>query len=626
MTLTKHEQTRRPVRIANCSGAQYDPGRQMRKQARLGAVDFLTGDWLAENNLAQEAAAMASGTGAGFKTKTWDALQQSMDVIASKRIKVVVNGGGLNPRALAWRCQELINTHKYDLKVAFVSGDDRLGHVSAALKDQGSLPRHFHDDVKNAGLDKTKEARSDLTDSDILAANAYLGARAIVKALEKGADITICGRVADASPVVAAAWWWHGWADQDYDRLAGALIAGHLVECSAYVTGSNFSGFHRFDLDTFVDVGFPIVEVAGDGTCIITKHEGTNGMVTEDTVRCQLLYEIQGSSYLNSDVKAILDDVEVHEVDKDRVRVSGVIGRPPPPTTKLAIFYAGGFEAQILVNAAGYATAKKFALFEKQIRTVLSKASLLESFTELEFQVIGVPQPNPASQLQSTTYCRIYMQSMSREPIIALSKIFDDEIMQHYSGWHMSADLRTMAPKSFYAYYPAILPQDDLDEAAHLLDQNGNVSNSFASGHPSKYEALEKRPSYDSVNPLPLDSFGPTTAMRLGNLILGRSGDKGPNINCGLFVHHADTWDWFRSFMTLETFTSLIGADWKDDYHVERVEFPKIYAVHFVIYGILGRGVSSSKLLDNRGKGFADYIRDKHVYIPDRFPTWSDDN
>lgn len=359
----------------------------MRKQAGLGEVDFLTGDWLAENNLAQEAAAMSSGTGEGFKKKTWDALQQSMDVIAEKRIKVVVNGGGLNPKALAWRCQELINKNGYNLKVAFVSGDDRLSHVKASLKDHGNLPQHFHDDVKNAGLAKSQEARSDLKDSDILASNAYLGARAIVKGLENGADIIICGRVADASPVVAAAWWWHGWSDQDYNSLAGALIAGHLVECSAYVTGSNFSGFHRFDLDTFVDVGFPIVEIVEDGTCIITKHEGTNGMVTEDTVRCQLLYEIQGNSYLNSDVKAILDNVEVREIGKDRVKVSGVIGRPPPPTTKLAIFYAGGFEAQILVNASGYATSKKFTLFEKQIRIALEKVGLLQCFTELDFQV-----------------------------------------------------------------------------------------------------------------------------------------------------------------------------------------------------------------------------------------------
>ncbi|TVY57310.1 hypothetical protein LCER1_G001365 [Lachnellula cervina] len=609
MTVVKQEprseKGQRPVRIANCSGAQYDPGRQMRKQASLGEVDFLTGDWLAENNLAQEAAAMSSGTGEGFKKKTWDALQQSMDVIAEKRIKVVVNGGGLNPKALAWRCQELINKNKYDLKVAFVSGDDRLGHVQESLKNNGSLPQHFHDDVKNAALAKTKEARGDLKDSDILASNAYLGARAIVKGLENGADIVICGRVADASPVVAAAWWWHGWSDQDYNCLAGALIAGHLVECSAYVTGSNFSGFHRFALDTFVDVGFPVVEVADDGTCIITKHEGTNGMVTEDTVRCQLLYEIQGSSYLNSDVKAILDNVEVHQVGKDRVEVSGVTGRPPPPTTKLAIFYAGGFEAQILVNAAGYATSKKFALFEKQIRIALSKKGLLKSFTELEFQVV-------------------YMQSMSKEPILALSQIFDDEIMQHYSGWHMSADVRMMAPKSFYAYYPAIMSQDDLEEAVHLLAPDGTVENSSEGGHPSKYEALEKPPSYDSVNPLPLDSFGPTTSLRLGDLVLGRSGDKGPNINCGLFVHHPDTWEWFRSFMTLKTFTALLGGDGKNNYHIERVEFPKIYAVHFVIYGILGRGVSSSKLLDNRGKGFADYIRDKFIDIPSKFPTWSD--
>lgn len=188
----------------------------------------------------------------------------------------------------------------------------------------------------------------------------------------------------------------------------------------------------------------------------------------------------------------------------------------------------------------------------------------------------------------------------------------------------MSADLRTMAPKSFYAYYPAIMPQDDLIEAAHLLNEDGAIAKSIPSGHPPRYEDLKERPSYNTANPVSLDSFGPTTEMRLGNLVLGRSGDKGPNINCGLFVHDTDIWEWLKSFMTLETFINLIGSDWKESYHIERVEFPKIYAVHFVIYGILGRGVSSSKLLDNRGKGFADYIRDKYVSIPDRFPTWID--
>lgn len=358
-----------------------EPGWQMRKQASLGPVDFITGDWLAENNLAQEQAAIAAGTGEGFKKNAWEALQLSMDVIAENGIKVVINGGGLNPQALAAHCQELIDKHGYNLTAAFVSGDNVVGQVKAALKECGTLPATFQDINNNAHKGIV------FTEDQVLACNAYIGARGIVKALENGADIIICGRVADASPVVGATWWWYGWSETDYDRLAGAFLAGHLIECSGYVSGSNFSGFHRYPLERFIDSGFPIAEVAEDGSCIITKHPGTNGMVTADTVKCQFLYEIQGNMYLNSDVKALLDNAQVEQVGVDRVRFSGIVGRPPPPTTKLAIYYKGGFESQNLSNAAGYATRKKYALYEMQIRARMEEQGLNNSFTVLDFQV-----------------------------------------------------------------------------------------------------------------------------------------------------------------------------------------------------------------------------------------------
>lgn len=152
----------------------------------------------------------------------------------------------------------------------------------------------------------------------MVSAHAYLGARGIVDGLRRGADIIICGRVADASPVIAAAWFWHDWTEADYDKLAGSLIAGHLIECSAYVTGGNFAGFDNYNLDNLVAPGFPIAEIAGDGSCVIAKHAGTDGVINVDTVRCQFLYELQGTAYLNSDVSAHIADVQVEDVGKDR--------------------------------------------------------------------------------------------------------------------------------------------------------------------------------------------------------------------------------------------------------------------------------------------------------------------
>lgn len=187
--------------------------------------------------------------------------------------------------------------------------NEALPHLDSANTDISLNPESF----LFTGHDGATEPHK------MVSANAYLGARAIYHGFRDGADIVICGRVSDASPVIAAAWYWWSWEETDYDRLAGALIAGHLIECSAYVTGANFSGFDTYDsLDLFLEPGFPISEIAQDGTCVITKHPGTGGMVTADTCKCQLLYELQGDSYLNSDVTALLERVVVEQVGEDR--------------------------------------------------------------------------------------------------------------------------------------------------------------------------------------------------------------------------------------------------------------------------------------------------------------------
>lgn len=184
------------------------------------------------------------------------------------------------------------------------------------------------------------------------------------------------------------------------------------------------------------------------------------------------------------------------------------------------------------------------------------------------------------------------------------------------TGMHGSLDLRTIAPKGFQAYMPATIPQSRLDERAHVL---GESPRTLPAGHPSATEALAPRENHETASPVPLTSFGPTTTRPLGDMALGRSGDKGANMNIGLFVSNAEEWGWLRSFLTCAKMKELMGEDWSDTYFLERVEFPNIWAVHFVVYGSLGRGVSSSSRLDCLGKGFADFIRARTVDVPVRF-------
>lgn len=446
--------------------------------------------------------------------------------------------------------------------------------------------------------------------------------------------------MADASPVIGAAWWWHGWSDTDYDQLAGTLIAGHLIECSAYATGSNFSGFIEYDLENFVDLPFGIAEVAGDGSSVITKHENTKGLVNADNIICQFLYELQGSIYLNSDVTANAKDLHVEQVGRNRVKLSNVKGYPPPPTTKLAIFYHGGYESQLLFNATGYGTKQKYELLERQLKFGLKQKGLLDKFQLLDFQVLGTPAPNPRSQFESTTYLRCFAQAdkevspefldtlstelkirhqwltFSQIALYSLLKTFSEFGMQHFSGFHLSLDTRTALPRSYLAFYPALKSQDELTEGVALLDREGNIEKKIEAGHPSQYKRSDPRENYETADPIDLASLGETSKVRLGDVVLARSGDKGANINIGLFVRKESHYPWLKSFLTRDKMQALMGEDWRPEYFIERCEFPNILAVHFVIYGPLGRGVSSCRLLDALGKGFADYIRDKVVEVP----------
>ncbi|TGZ79388.1 DUF1446-domain-containing protein [Ascodesmis nigricans] len=603
----------RPVRIANCSGSITDPGYQMHRQAELGPIDFITGDYIAEANLAWNASSYRAGQHPGYEPTAKDGLWRTLPVLHDKRIKVIINGGSLNPRGLAEEVDQEIKKQGYKLLVAWVEGDDLMSQLPELIKSDALV----HLDSGNKAVKLHPNAMGFRT-KPVVSANAYLGARGIVKALDHGADIVICGRVADASPVIAAAQWWWGWKESQYDELAGALLAGHLIECSAYSTGGNFAGFDRYPVEIFLDIPFPIAEIERNGEVVVTKHGNTNGLVNADTVKCQFLYELQGTEYLNSDVKAEMKDIVVEEVGKDRVRVSGVKGYPPPPTTKLAVFYHGGFQSEFVINATGYATKEKYDLVEAQVKHRLQQMEILEYFDVLDFQRVGVPEENPQTQLRGTTYLRIFAQAPKSETLLGLIRGFYDVFMQHFPGMHGSLDTRTIFPKPYYAYYPALISQSLIQETTHLLR---SPPISLPAHHPLVYAPLLPRANYPPTSPVPLSTFGHTVPRPLGSLVFARSGDKGANINLGLFIPSStlEEWNWLRSFLTHDRMKSLMGGDWREGYVLERVEFAGIRAVHFVVYGVLGRGASSAAGLDVLGKGFAEFVRARWVDVPVRF-------
>ena len=273
--------------------------------------------------------------------------------IAARGIKVVVNAGGLDPAGLAQATREMLRSVGVDLAVAHVEGDDLAERIPELMAAGVRL------DNLDTGAPFSEWGH------DVLTANAYLGGFGIKAALDGGADIVITGRVADASLASGSAAWWWGWSTEDHDRLAGAVVAGHIIECGAQATGGNFSGFR--EIDDLEHPGFPLAEIDQDGSSVITKHPGTGGAVSVDTVTAQLLYEVGGPDYLNPDVVARLDTVRLEQLAPDRVAVRGVRGKPPPRTTKVAITGLGSWRNSTTVVLTGLDLDQKAALLERSV-------------------------------------------------------------------------------------------------------------------------------------------------------------------------------------------------------------------------------------------------------------------
>ncbi|TPX16855.1 uncharacterized protein E0L32_003417 [Thyridium curvatum] len=590
---------RRPIRIGNCSGAINDGLDQLYAHAKSGQVDAITADYLAEFNLAWRAIDLQTKPEAGYEGNFLEQLAyhngDAARLLAKNKIKVVHDGGALNPKGLAVAADKYFKSLGIkDVRVAWVDGDNVTEQVR---KEQFGPLRH---------LDYENEFLTEAHVKTMLTANAYTGQAGVVRALKEGADIVICGRCCDASPVMGLASWWHGWGPEDYDQLAGGLMAGHLIECGPYVTGGNYCGAP--EIKNVLRPGFPIAEISADGTVIVTKTEGTNGAVTIDTCKGQLVYEIQGDRYLNPDVIAHIENMKLEEVGKDRVKLTGVTGSAPPPTTKLAVCLLGGWQAEICTFCAGLDTDFKF---EQMREGVLSRLKL-EQFSHVSVERYGTSPANPKNQADCTVMIRIFAQAPQKEHLTQLKQAVFYNGMTGYAGLTVAMDWRTLEPKMYVKYFPALVPQTRVPLTVHMLDTGIQF---LVEPRPAQLCA-PAAPKQRSFEPRALAQSGRTVRRALGDLAFARSGDKGGNANVGFWVREASAWPWLQSYLTSRKLTELLGEDWRDKYEIVRCEFPELWAVHFVIKGILQEGVSSSSLIDGFGKSFGEYLRARHVDMP----------
>ncbi|GAA5907612.1 hypothetical protein JCM8208_000017 [Rhodotorula glutinis] len=592
---------RRPLRTAGCSGSCMDRRDALARLAKL-PLDMIHGDWLSEYNMSARAGEALDGADA-WEVSLLEALEPALADLAANKIKFICNAGASSTRQLAELVDETVRAQGLELSVAWISGDEVWEQLSQDVKENA------------AGYTSlTTEAGIQDWGHEPCYAQAYLGGFGIAAALEQGADIVICGRVADASPLIGAAAWWHGWTHDSLDELAGAFVAGHLTECSNYVTGGNFTGFKQLQ-GRWAYLGYPLADIHSDGSSVIMLEPDQDGLVDVATCTAQLLYEIQGPLYYNSDVVADLRTVQFEQIGENQVRVVGVRGLRPPPTTKVGITARGGFEASFRYFLCGLDIREKAAMLEAQVRASLPD---LEAFSLLKFTVTGTPGVDPESQDEATVEFRIFGQARKAETLAPsnFARPIIDQIMQGYPGSTCGADTRMAVPKPFYEYFVTLMPQDRIEHRAHLLKSGQSI----LVPPPTVTEPFVRyQESYDPRDPQPLSTYGETTTGPLGWIVHARSGDKGSDSNVGFFVRHEDEFPWLRDLLTIDKVKQLLGREYKAGQRIDRLELPHLRAVHFLLKDHLDRGVASTSSYDCLGKNVAEFLRCRHVELPKQF-------
>lgn len=632
--LIKCIQSQQLTTLSGASGAASDRRHAMAEFARnylLDPVDVIISDYMSEFNMSAAAGRRVDTDGStatneglinnkggpAYEVSFLEALEPALEYLDKYGIRVAANAGVTDTKALYDAVSNMVKSKGLNLKVAWISGDEVLPVIEQALSSGKSTFKNVY----------TGESLADWPFEPIYA-QGYLGGMGIAAAFANGADIVICGRVSDASPVIGAAYWWHNWKRSDLDRLANAFVAGHLIECSNYVCGGNFTGFKALesigtDGDGWSNIGYPIAEISEEGQVIITKQVySTGGAVTVDTCSSQLLYEIQGPMYFNSDVTAILPEVHFEQISTNRIALRGVKSGLPPPTTKVGITARGGYQAEVCYFMVGLDIPAKARMLESQIRRILAPFS--NEFTVLDFSVLGACPDDPKNQNSATATFRVFAQAQKAEDLMPRKfvRLIIDNVMQGYPGATFHLDLRQGYPKPVFEYYVTLIPQSDIRHQVHLAWFT--FDNIMDIPPPSETQTWPyPQPSQPvSSNPVnPLTGFGPTVRGPLGWVVHARSGDKGSDSNCGFWVRHTDEYLWLRSLLSAEKARDLLGEEWRDNgtMSVERFELPELRGVHFLFRNLLDRGCGITRTVDFLGKNVAEFLRARWVDIPEKF-------
>ena len=605
------------LRIANCSGFYGDRLLAAREMVEGGPIDVLTGDYLAELTMSILWRTRQRDPDGGYASTFVTQMEHVLGTCLDRGIKIVSNAGGINPAGLAERLAKLAADLGVSPRIAYVDGDDLLPRLEE-LEGQGHRFVNMDTGVALSGSGVTP-----------LTANAYLGGWGVSEALAAGADVVITGRVTDAALVVGPAAWNFQWQRDDWDSLAGAVVAGHIIECGAQCTGGNYAFFE--EVPGLERVGFPIAELHSDGSSVITKHPGTGGLVSVGTVTAQLLYEIGSPHYLNPDVTSLFESITLTEVGPDRVQVAGVRGGPPPPDLKVAMNYLGGHKNSMTFGIAAPEVAKKV---DALLRAFWIVAGPPDQFEVVDVNLIGGERQDPPTNDDALAYLRISVKDPDPEKVgRRFSSAAVELALSSYPGFFLTTP--PSEATAYAVYWPTTIPPHLVPMRIVMNDQEWQVSSEAPQSPSPGFEPPTSNRKPQTLSPLlrgdrssvseieggartrPAGEPSEPSAyvsVPLGTIAGARSGDKGGNANVGFWVRTPQQYRWLEEYLTVERIHVLMPE--ADGLEIDRFELPNLLALNFVLHGLLGEGVSSSTRTDPQAKSLGEFLRARWVEVP----------
>ncbi|MCP1477143.1 hypothetical protein ABIA54_004011 [Pseudomonas sp. EB276 TE3739] len=582
------------VRIGCASAFWGDTSTAAAQLVSGGNLDYLVFDYLAEITMSLMAGARLKDPQAGFAGDFVEVLAPLLTQLAEQNIRVISNAGGVNPQACAAALQAACDQAGVQLKIAVLLGDDLQGQ----LKNPADIREMF----SSAPLPRM-----------CVSTNAYLGAPGIVEALRLGADVVITGRVVDSAVVSAALVHEFGWSWHDYDKLAQAALAGHIIECGAQCTGGNFTDWR--EVPDYEHIGFPIVEVNADGQFLVSKPEGSGGLVTPLTVGEQMLYEIgDPQAYLLPDVICDFTQVKLQQQGKNVVQVHGAKGLPPTDKYKVSATYPDGFRCTASCLMAGIDAVDKARRVSQAIIDKTAEMFSLSGwapYSETHVELLGSEATyGPHGQRRDSR--EVVIKIAVRHPDKRALVLFSKEIAQAATG---------MAPglTGIVGGRPTVYPVIRL--FSFLVDKNACTLQIDMAGerHPC---ALPDPVALDSAD-LPVAQQPPKPQGRadasvpLVKLAVARSGDKGNHSNIGVMPRHPDYLPWIA-----EALTTSVVVDWMRHVldpvlgRVERWYLPGTHSLNFLLENALGGGGVASLRIDPQGKAFAQQLLEIQIPVP----------